>query len=543
MNPNDPLYFVSFDLYERYAIAAHVVKAFGSSSGPSILDVGGYSERLWPGFQSLVSAFMPDSRSVVVDVRKEPGLANYISGSGTGLPFSDGSFDFVLAQDTLEHIRPEARRQFMRELLRVSRDIVFFSFPFCTPFNQACDRLVYRFIQIKKKVHLQALKEHLELRLPKLSTVRAWVDGTGLPARIWTHGNSLAWLHMMMAKNYFWAQGMPEFGQELDYLFNVRFARGDYEEPCYRCFVLIAKNQSPDRVARYQDAFRTDRPSKESESIQSLCRLMIGAASPHELEQRVQHSINLLYELKNATPGPHSEKLKDLETRLTEKTSEAQHYQNLWAELQEKFADAENRLEQKTSQVGHYENLLEENRQRLADAETRLTEKTSEAQHYQNLCAELQEKFADAGNRLEQKTSQVGHYENLLEENRQRLADAGNRLAEKTSLAEHLQNLLAELQHRLADAENRLVEKTSLSKHHENLLEESRRRLADVEEQVRGKSTEADRSAEEVRALKGKIAGLNEKLAEEQAAHSAAEQEMRALKAKLARFPVRLLVR
>jgi len=106
---------------------------------------------LWPGFGSLASAFIPDVKTFVIDLHREPGLKDYAVGSALSLPFSDRSFEFVLAADTLEHIPAADRQSFLHELLRVARGAVLLSFPFRTPLNEACERLVYRYIQMRKQ--------------------------------------------------------------------------------------------------------------------------------------------------------------------------------------------------------------------------------------------------------------------------------------------------------------------------------------------------------------------------------------------------------
>jgi len=72
--PDARAQLVSFDLYERYSLAAHFVRALRGASPYTVLDVGGHSEVLWPGFGSLASAFMPDVKTFVIDLRREPGL-------------------------------------------------------------------------------------------------------------------------------------------------------------------------------------------------------------------------------------------------------------------------------------------------------------------------------------------------------------------------------------------------------------------------------------------------------------------------------------
>lgn len=355
---------VSFDLYQRYAIAASVIRGLTERQSCSLLDVGGYSDQLWAGFGSLVSAFVPERKSFVVDVHREPGVTNYAAASGMNLPFADASFELVLAQDTLEHIPGAARSGFISELLRVARSYVLLSFPFANGLNEACDSLVYRFIRVRKNVELPALKEHLQFGLPVLNEVAGWISESGLPFRIWTHGNTLVWLNMMMAKNHLWAQGTPELGEELDAVFNSHFAAGDFREPCYRAFLLIAKDRQHRDAIHGFDGVRGEVMSVAAqEEVFSLCRLMMGSTASAEVERRSQHTINVLGELGNSLGAAiegDRQALLDREIRLAEATSRAQHYENLLGEEQ--------------SRAKHYENLLQEEQRRRADIEHALEE-------------------------------------------------------------------------------------------------------------------------------------------------------------------------
>ncbi len=409
--PDQRTELLPFDVYERYTIAAHLAAAVRGASPCALLDVGGHSEVMWPGFGSLASAFVPDARTFVVDLHQEPGLQNYAVGSALSLPFSDGTFDFVLSADTLEHIPAADRQSFLRELLRVARGAVLLCFPFRTPLNEACERLIYRFIQMRKQVELPALREHVEMGLPEIETVRKWVEETGLPFRIWNHGNTMAWLRMMLTKNHLWAQGAPEFGQELDAIFNLSFAAADYQEPCYRAFVAVCKApQSNAAVLNAIDGYRISQPCAAAGGIFDLCDQIMEGTSSLEVERRSQHSINLIEALGQGAEG----------------------------------------------QIGHYRNLLEDQRQRTEDAQIRLREAASQAGHYKNLLDEQLRRTEDAENRLHEAASQAGHFKNLLEEQLRRAEDAENRLREAGPEAARGKKLLEELRQRTEAAESRL---------------------------------------------------------------------------------------
>ncbi len=391
--PDRRTQLVSFDLYERYSLAAHFVGALRGASAYTVLDVGGHSEVLWPGFGSLVSAFIPDVKTFVIDLHREPGLKNYAVGSALSLPFSDRSFEFVLAADTLEHIPATNRQSFLRELVRVARGAVLLSFPFRTPLNEACEHLVYRYIQMRKQVELPALREHLELGLPEMETVRQWVEEIGLPFRIWNHGNTMVWLHMMLTKNHLWGQGAPEFGQELDAVFNLSFAAGDYQEPCYRAFMAVSKEPRNDAVILNGiERFRAIqlRPV-DHDALFDLCGKIMESTSSLEVERRSQHSINSIEALGRSLDG------------------QAEHYRNLLEEQRQRALDAENRLQEAGSQAEHYKNLLEEQRQQAEDAKTRLQEEAAQLAHHKNLLEERRQRVLDTENRLQEAGSQAEH--------------------------------------------------------------------------------------------------------------------------------------
>jgi ubiquinone/menaquinone biosynthesis C-methylase UbiE len=455
---------VSFDLYERYSIAAHLVRRFRQPGPCAVLDVGGHSSVLWPGFQSVASAFIPDASVFVVDVHRESGLRNYAVGSGLELPFPDCTFDFVLAQDTLEHIPATERERFITELIRVGRKAVLLSFPFFTPLNTSCDKLIYRFIQLRKHVDLPALSEHLVLGLPELATIREYINRTGYRFSTWTHGNTLIWLKMMLAKSHLWAQGIPELEEVLDSVFNAHFAVGDYGAPCYREFILISKDGSTEKVIDEVNRFRGKQLSADDrQAVYSLCESVLGSTSSVETERRSQHSINLAESfgsvITQAIQGQRQE-LLDREIRLAEKTSQAQHYHNLLEEQRQQLADASIRLAEATSRAAHYETLLDDSRQRTADLETRLAERTSQGEHYHNLIEEQRHQIGDLSNRLAEAANRISEYETSVQELRQRASDSERREEEQ-------RNRIADLEGRLVrdgETAKRLLDQEKLSR-------------------------------------------------------------------------------
>ena len=104
---SDPL-DLPFDQYQRYRLIADLLELWprkGRARPLRVLDVGGRTALLRP--------FLPGAEITLVDVEasQESGL---VLGTGSALPFQDGAFDVVCAFDTLEHVPPAGRSDFVR---------------------------------------------------------------------------------------------------------------------------------------------------------------------------------------------------------------------------------------------------------------------------------------------------------------------------------------------------------------------------------------------------------------------------------------------
>jgi hypothetical protein len=92
----------------------------------SVLDVG-------VGHSGVFDFWFWESRSLqlkaCVDIfyfrRDIPNSWLKVKADGCALPFRDNSFDVVMSTETLEHVPPERQGQFLDELYRVARRLVF----------------------------------------------------------------------------------------------------------------------------------------------------------------------------------------------------------------------------------------------------------------------------------------------------------------------------------------------------------------------------------------------------------------------------------
>jgi len=83
-----------------------------------------------------------------------------VIASAKALPFSDGSFDVVVASDVLEHVPTPVREIVIREALRVARNLAIFAFP-CGKTAHCADRALLETYAHKNLEIPIWLKEHM----------------------------------------------------------------------------------------------------------------------------------------------------------------------------------------------------------------------------------------------------------------------------------------------------------------------------------------------------------------------------------------------
>mgnify|MGYP003683701631 CR=1 FL=1 len=95
---------------------------------------------------------------------------NFVVGiESEGLPFEDGFFDLVVSIDVLEHVPKSARKSFMNELVRVSKNKVVVVFPEGKSTIKA--EKVMSYIYLRRNVFLS---EHEQLGLPEIKDIELY---------------------------------------------------------------------------------------------------------------------------------------------------------------------------------------------------------------------------------------------------------------------------------------------------------------------------------------------------------------------------------
>ncbi|MGH7255099.1 MAG: class I SAM-dependent methyltransferase [Nitrospirales bacterium] len=199
-----------------------------------LLEVGGHNAGL--------TCFYP-SPVVGVDVRVDRGRSTWIRpvcARGQRLPFRARAVDTTVCLDTLEHVPPADRGDFVRELLRVTGRRLILGCPMGSAAEDE-DREVDAYYRKIRGTGFEFLDEHLQHGLPDLDTVRRELTRgatqIGCAARIQVQPNQNLWIHRRLMK--LWIRTGP-----LSYLLHrlavllVHVRRGLNLGRCYR-FILI----------------------------------------------------------------------------------------------------------------------------------------------------------------------------------------------------------------------------------------------------------------------------------------------------------------
>src|SRR4051794_33242161 len=197
----DALLRLPFDQYGRYRMVREAVDAARQALGRerlAILDVGGYYQDA-DGMPRLPSQqFLGDQELTVLDL-PACDLPGYVQGDGTAMTFADGSFDLVMSCDTLEHIPPPLREQFLRELVRVSRYGVVLICPIYSYATALGEQILDQYIQDELHARHPALLEHVEYGLPSIELIGTTLAGAGCNYNHYPSGYLYTWLPMMLA--------------------------------------------------------------------------------------------------------------------------------------------------------------------------------------------------------------------------------------------------------------------------------------------------------------------------------------------------------
>jgi hypothetical protein len=230
---NDPTLALPFDQYQRYRLVTDILQHVRAGQTPmSVLDVGGRT--------ALLRKFLPDDQVFIVDVEEseEEGL---VLGTGSCLPFQTDSVDAVVTFDTLEHVPPAYRADFLAECQRVARRWVVMAGPYDTPGVAHGEELLTQFLKDKLGIEHRYLAEHAAHGLPKLDETERALSAGGARVVSIGHANLHRWLALMSAELYLdHTAPLRALAAKYYEFYNSAMYASDHALPVYRHAVVCA---------------------------------------------------------------------------------------------------------------------------------------------------------------------------------------------------------------------------------------------------------------------------------------------------------------
>ncbi|MCE9594472.1 MAG: methyltransferase domain-containing protein [Planctomycetes bacterium] len=302
-----------FDQYQRYRLTADLIdEARAKGERLRVLDVGGRT--------ALLRSFLPKDDVHLVDVESssERGL---VLGSGAALPFKDASFDAVCAFDTLEHVPPPLRRDFVRECARVAKRWVLLAGPYEAPRVVEAEQILQRFLRDKLKVEHRYLNEHRHNGLPVREEVERELRAAGGSVASFGHADLERWLIGMCLSMYLDEDpALRGLAKSFHRYYNRELFRSDHGAEVYRHVVVAALRGAP--LPKAVGAL--DAPTTPRGLLAPFARLVeeLGAFDKERAAWRDERDKlrRVAKDLDTDLAG-HRSSLAKLQTRLDEQTS------------------------------------------------------------------------------------------------------------------------------------------------------------------------------------------------------------------------------
>lgn len=171
----------------------------------SVLDIGG-----GPGY---LASFLDDSFKYCLAEPQNNGL------DGMNLPFSENSFDYVVASHVFEHIPQKDRELFLSNMLKIASRGVILTNPFFIEGTSEQERLELA-LEITKQTWA---KEHLDCGLPKLEEVKEFALKYGKNIEITPNGSLMTATAYVYLGHYANMAGLKQEYRKINQFFNQNY--------------------------------------------------------------------------------------------------------------------------------------------------------------------------------------------------------------------------------------------------------------------------------------------------------------------------------
>lgn len=230
----------AFDQYQRYKHIEEIINLVRKNEKHTILEVGANEHKN-------LQKFLPNDEITYLDIEVPEHLLNdpqYVQADATNMPeILDGTFDFVIALDVFEHIPPNLRENFVKELHRVSKKGVVIAAPFN---SKAVENAEVRANHYFKQLYgsgFRWLEEHRENGLPEVKETTDFYLNNNLNFITFEHGSLDIWEKMIDL--HFLFANKSQFHDSrflIDDYYNHQLYEIDYGIENYRTFFVTMKD-------------------------------------------------------------------------------------------------------------------------------------------------------------------------------------------------------------------------------------------------------------------------------------------------------------
>jgi len=338
-----------FDQFQRYRLAADLLEEVRDRQTLQILDVGGRT--------ALLRAFLPFDDVALVDV--EPSEERpLVLGDGAALPFRENAFDAVCAFDTLEHVPPAARADFVRECARVARRWVVLAGPYASPRVDEAEELLVEFLREKLGVEHRYLSEHRAHGLPERVAVVAGLESLGARVASYGQGNLERWLALMCMEMYMDHDPLLRpIAARFFRFYNEALHASDHAPPVYRHAVVAAFDGAELPAGRVLET-PTVAPRGAFTTVSSLARELFAFDGRRDVWQPEQERLEKII-------GDLERDLEGHRRRLEEERADLAAHEQTLTELRSTY---ETTLEEHEQERGLLKSDLIEHAKALAEA-------------------------------------------------------------------------------------------------------------------------------------------------------------------------------
>jgi SAM-dependent methyltransferase len=262
-----------FDWYQRYHTLAEMirrVKRVYHMDKSRILEVGA-------NVQKNLGKELSEDDIYYTDLEVPEQFAysrRYFQADATDLhEIKDNTFDFCVASDVFEHILPEKRASFIKELYRVADKAVFFCFPRKSAKVEEAEKEVNAHFRAITGENHRWLKEHIDNGLPDCDTVDDYLKQQNITFATFEHGELEMWKKIQKVHSIeVICPDCVEMRTCIDQFYNKHIYKYDMGKENYRIFYVLMKNGKMDG---FEDMFENCENEENERQIYEMCDEML----------------------------------------------------------------------------------------------------------------------------------------------------------------------------------------------------------------------------------------------------------------------------